>query len=119
MMKKPPEKRTATGLPENIAGLLCYALAFLSGIVFLVLERQNRFVRFHAMQSILVFGGLWVLYFFLRQLLSSIPVVAGVIGWVLIALAAALWVLLMIKAYQGIRYKLPWSGELAGRFAGE
>ena len=50
--------KTSTGLAENVAGMLCYVLCWISGVVFLVIEPSNKFVRFHAMQSILVFGGL-------------------------------------------------------------
>jgi uncharacterized membrane protein len=49
-------KKTATGLDENIAGLLCYVGWWVSGIIFLILEPKNRFVRFHALQSSIVFG---------------------------------------------------------------
>ena len=53
-------EKTSTGLDENIAGLLCYVLGWVSGIVFILIERENKFVRFHAIQSIVVFGVLTV-----------------------------------------------------------
>ena len=118
-MNKPPVDKTDTGLPEDSAGMLCYILFFLSGIAFLMLERRNRFIRFHAMQSILVFGGLWVLYFLVRQVFQSLPIVANIAGWVIGAIAIVLWILLMVKAYQGIRFKLPWWGNLADRYSGQ
>ena len=49
---------TATGLKENIAGVLCYVLGWVSGIVFLIIEPNNKFVRFHAFQSIIVFAAI-------------------------------------------------------------
>ena len=48
--------KSSTGLDENIAGLLCYVLGWISGLVFLLLERDSNFVKFHAVQSIIVFG---------------------------------------------------------------
>ena len=56
------EQKTSTGLQPNLAGLLCYILGWITGIVFLILEKENKFVKFHAMQSIIVFGGITVLY---------------------------------------------------------
>lgn|SRR5699024_1358722 len=52
------ETKTAIGLEENIAGLLCYLFTFVSGIIFLLIEKENKFVRFHAMQSLIFFGGI-------------------------------------------------------------
>ena len=51
-------EKTSTGLDENVAGLLCYVLGWVSGLVFILIEQENNFVRFHAMQSIIVFGAL-------------------------------------------------------------
>lgn len=53
--------KSSTGLEPNIAGLLCYILGWISGIIFFLIESENKFVRFHAMQSIVTFGGLTVL----------------------------------------------------------
>ena len=49
-------EKSSTGLAENVAGLLCYVLGWVSGLVFILIEKENRFVRFHAIQSIYVFG---------------------------------------------------------------
>ena len=48
--------KTSTGLEDNIAGLLCYVAGWVSGLIFLLIETENKFVRFHAVQSIIVFG---------------------------------------------------------------
>ncbi len=53
--------KTSLGLEENIEGVLCYLLGFITGIAFYLLEKENKFVRFHAMQSIIVFGALFIL----------------------------------------------------------
>jgi uncharacterized membrane protein len=84
-------------------------LGFVTGIIFLVLEKENRFVRFHAMQSIFVFGFLFIL----QMILSFIPF----IGWILMPivgiLALILWLILMMKAYKGEFFKLPIVGDMA------
>ena len=52
--------KTSTGLAENVAGLLCYVLGWISGLIFILIEPENKFVRFHAIQSIFVFSILTV-----------------------------------------------------------
>ena len=107
-------EKTSTGLQENVAGLLCYVLGWISGIVFILIEPENKFVRFHAMQSIITFGAINVVWLILRR----IPVVGIVFSWLLWALAIILWIVLMVKAYQGTRYKLPWAGNQAEKWVG-
>jgi uncharacterized membrane protein len=108
------KSKTALGIDENIEGLLCYVLGFITGILFLVLEKENRFVRFHAMQSIATF----LLLFVISMVIGFIPI----IGWVispLIGLAGLiLWLLLMFKAYKGEKYKLPIAGDFAEKQIG-
>ena len=105
---------TSTGLDENIAGLLCYVLGWLSGFVFVLLEQGNKFVRFHAMQSIIVFGAFTIVIF----VLNWIPVL-GIFFTVLLSIVAfVLWIVLMAMAYKGKLYKLPWAGNIAERWAG-
>jgi len=106
--------KISIGLEENIAGLLCYVLGWISGIVFLLLERENRFVRFHAVQSIVVFGGLTVA----EAVLSWIPYIGPFLSWISGILGFVVWIVLMVKAYQGTRYKIPWAGNIAERWAG-
>ena len=53
--------KTSSGMQANVAGLLCYLLGVITGIIFILIEKENKFVRFHAMQSIIVFGGLFVI----------------------------------------------------------
>ena len=105
--------KTSTGLDENIAGLLCYVLGWVSGLVFFLIEKENKFVRFHALQSIIVFGVL----FLAGLIISWIPIIGGVIGSLISVLALVLWIVLMIKAYQGEKFKLPWAGNLAEKNA--
>ncbi len=103
------EGKTGMGMEQNVAGLLCYLLGWITGLVFFLMEKENKFVRFHAMQSIMVFGGLTVI----SIILSVIPILGWIISMVLWVVAVILWILLMIKAYQNVWYKVPWVGNLA------
>jgi uncharacterized membrane protein len=99
---------------RNVAGLLCYVLGWITGLVFFLIEKENKTVRFHAMQSIIVFGAITVV----SIIVSWIPIVGYIIGVLLSILALVLWILLMIKAYQGGKYKLPIAGDMAEKWAG-
>ena len=108
------EGKTSMGLEPNLAGLLCYVLGWVTGLIFFLMEKENKFVRFHAMQSIVVFGAFSVVTY----ILSFIPFIGWIISGLLGVLAFVLWIILMIKAYQGERYKLPWAGNFAEKQAG-
>ena len=101
--------KTSTGMQPNIAALLSYLLGLITGIIFYVIEKDNKFVRFHAMQSIVVFGFLFVL----SIILPFIPVIGGIIMPILWITELVLWVILMVKAYQGETFKLPIAGDIA------
>jgi uncharacterized membrane protein len=105
---------TSTGLAENIAGLLCYVLGWITGIIFIVLEQKNTFVKFHAMQSLVTFGALSII----GAVFGWMPVIGGFVAWVCGVVSFILWIILMVKAYQGERFKLPWVGNVAERWAG-
>ena len=100
---------SSTGLEPNVAGLLCYLGGWISGIVFLVIEEKNKFVRFHALQSIVTFGALTVA----GALLGWIPYAGDVFGIIIGILAFILWVVLMVKAHRGELYQLPVVGQVA------
>ena len=101
--------KTSTGLEENVAGLLCYVLGWITGIIFLIIEPTNKFVRFHAFQSIIVFAILTV---------ANIIFTWIHIGWIIGIIGFILWIVLMVMAVQGKKYKLPWAGNLAEKWAG-
>lgn len=94
--------KTATGLPDNTEAALCYVFGWLSGLVFLLLVKDNKNIRFHALQSIVLFGGIQLL---------SIVLGISVVGAVLIPFvwlaAFGLWLFLIVKAYQGEKVELP------------
>lgn len=102
--------KTASGMDQNVAGALTYALGWITGLGFLLTEPSNKYVRFHALQSVIVFGGLSLLWF----IGMSIPPIGWFLAFVVIPpLSVVLWLLLMFKAYQGIRFKVPFAGEIA------
>jgi len=108
-------EKSSTGLEANVAGLLCYVLGWVSGLVFILIEKQSNFVRFHAIQSIYVFGILTVA----SIVFGWIPVIGPfVLRPLLGLLSLVLWIILMIKAYQGEKFKLPWAGDWAEKRAG-
>ena len=105
---------TATGLSRNAAGLLCYLGFWITGIIFLFLEPKDRFVRFHAFQSIVVFGMLTIA----SALLSWIPVAGIFFSSVIGVTVVILWIVLMIRAYQGVLFKVPIAGDIASSVLG-
>jgi len=103
-------ERTSTGLDANVAAALSYLVGFVTGIIFLFVEKENRFVRFHAMQSTLLFIGIVLL----DILLQIVPILGAlVVVFIIIPASAVLWLLMMFKAYQGEEYKLPLVGQMA------
>jgi uncharacterized membrane protein len=103
-------ERTSTGFPANVAAAASYFIGFVTGIIFLLTERENRFVRFHAMQSTLVFLGILAI----DVLLNLVPFIGAlVVIFVVIPASAILWLVLMFKAYQGEEFSLPVVGRMA------
>ena len=103
-------EKTSTGLEANLAAALSYLVGFVTGIIFLFVEKENRFVRFHAMQSTLLFAGIVLL----DVLLQIVPLLGAlVVVFFVIPASAILWLLLMFKAYQGEEFKLPVVGQIA------
>jgi uncharacterized membrane protein len=108
------------GLADNVAGMLAY-VTIIPAIIFLVLEpfNRNRFVRFHAFQSIF-FAVAWTVLWIALGVVGHIPVLgwATLLIWPLIGLGGLIiWVLLLIKAYGGQMFKLPVIGDMAEKQA--
>lgn len=113
---------TTSGLSENVAGLLCYLLGWLTGLVFLLIDKRP-FVRFHAAQSIVVFGGLFIIRLVLSFGLFGIHMYGFFSIWTLVSLLVSLvtlvaWVVLMVTAYQGKRLEVPVAANIAKSIAG-
>jgi len=111
----PPAAAAATeGLAENVAGLLCYAVAWITGIIFLLIDKRP-FVKFHAAQSIVVFGGLNIIQFALRFMhvflfSFGLSALIWLVGFVL-------WIVLMIKAFQHEMFRVPIAADIADSLA--
>ena len=104
-----PEAESSTGLSANVAGLLCYVGVWVTGIVFIVLEKKSVFVKFHAWQSIMTFGVLTVAYL----ILFWIPFVGWILSILIGILMFVLWLILIIQAGSGKMWKVPWAGDWA------
>lgn len=103
--------KSGTGLNKNTAGAMAYVLGPITGVIFLIIER-DAYVRFHAMQSIVVFVGLAILQFILGLTLFLLPFVplVGIVSFVL-------WLLLIYKAWQGEKWEAPFFGKFAKQLA--
>lgn len=130
MQNPPPGQpgKSSTGLDENIAALLSYVFGWVSGLVFFLMEKDSKLVRFHAMQSILfcvviaVLGiALWILTFvfllvgtLLPDIMGSLLALLGTLIWIIFSVALLIgWILCLVRAYQGQLFKLPVIGNMA------
>ena len=108
----PAKQNSSVTLDENILAALAYFFGYIGGFVVLLIEKENKFVRFHATQSIFTFLPLQVFVWVLRSLAA---------GQLLASPIWTLWlilvILLIIKAYNGEKYKLPIVGDLAEKYA--
>jgi uncharacterized membrane protein len=105
-------KKTSLGMDENIEAALSYFLGFLTGILFFLLEKESKFVKFHAMQSIAVFIALFVINMVLGIILT-ITIVGLFLFPLIYLIEVILWIFLMYKAYKGEKFKLPIVGDFA------
>jgi uncharacterized membrane protein len=115
----PPQPISAAGLTDNVAGALCYLLGFITGIIFLVIApyNQNKFIRFHAFQSIFL-NVAWIALWLVLGMLAVMTHGIGVLLYPLLTLAFfVLWLYMMFSAYNGKRVKLPVIGDLAEKQA--
>lgn len=123
-MSEPVSTSHGTGLAPNVAGALAYALGPVTGIVLLVVEPEDRFVRFHAAQSVVVSAAISVGAVAL-SLATAVLAVIPVLGWLVAALlyvafgaaTLGLWVWLMVQAYQRREWEVPGVGAWVRRLA--
>ena len=111
MTAKGPGSKSGTGLDSNVAAAIAYALGPVGGLLMLLLEKHDSFVRFHALQSIVTFIGIAVVHLMLRNL----PLLFWMASAPLILATIALWIFLMFKAIKRERYKLPVVGDFVER----
>jgi uncharacterized membrane protein len=115
-------------MAPNVAGLLAYVLGFITGIIFIVLEPYNRdkFVRFHAFQSIFFNVAIivfWIAYTIVSTVLGIVSfgilgIVMAILGLLIFLGILVYWVFLMYKAYSNEKYMIPYIGKLAAQQAG-
>ena len=114
-----------SGLAPNIASMLCYICMPITSIVFMLMEKENKDVQFHAWQAT-TFGVGWIVVVVALNILSMILVrIAGVLGVIMSILVPVLglgvfilWIICLVKAYQGERWKIPYIGDFAEKKAG-
>lgn len=120
---------TQTGLSENVAGLLCYVLGWVTGLIFLLIDKRP-FVRFHAAQSLVIFGALNIISIILTMGFVGGSVFGGAFSWstfgfwvsirnIVDLIAFIAWIVGMIKAYQHERFRFPIVADFADQIAGK
>jgi len=138
MQNPPPGQQSSTGLAPNVAGALSYI--WIVGLIFFFIEKENKFIRFNGMQSVL-YGVLWFVVMIVLVILSTVIAIisgvasaaagdaGGLIGMLLWLISMIVWlflplvwviglILCAIKAYQGKVFKLPIIGNMAEKIAG-
>jgi len=115
-----------SGMAENVAGLLCYVLGWVTGLIFFFIDKRP-FVRFHATQSIVVFGGLHIINIVIGAIFGMSLMMGGfgtfsgglLLYWLVGLVGFVLWILLMIKAYQGEKFRVPVAADIAEKIFGK
>ena len=100
-------KSSVFGLSENVASAFAYALLFVSGIIVFVMEKENKTVRFHGLQSTVVFLALAVV----RWVVGILPIIGGLLSWAVGLVIFVAWIFLMVMAYRGVMFKVPVIGD--------
>jgi uncharacterized membrane protein len=115
---------TSTGVEPRLSALLAYTAWWLSGLVFLVIEQQHRGVRFHAAQSVVLFGGLFLVIAVLSAISVGMLVVstaafqaARMVAYLVWIAAVGIWLVLMFRTYKGETWRVPFASDLAQRIA--
>jgi uncharacterized membrane protein len=119
---EPGPKSTSTGLPSNVAAAIA-CIPLVGGIIFYVLEKQDNFVRFYAMQSI-IFGGAWFLFsiasMIVHLIFGSVPAIGlflsllwGVVAMLVHIAFLVIWIVATVKAFTGVRWEIPYIGPMA------
>ena len=106
-------EETSSGLKENLAGLLCYALGIITGLFFFLTEKKNKFIRFHSLQAIF-FSVVWlILQVAITGVFSFVPFLFKIFLSLINLVGVIFWIILMVKAYRGEYFLLPVLGKMA------
>jgi uncharacterized membrane protein len=115
---------TSTGVDARLSALLCYTAWWVSGLIFLIIEQQHHAVRFHAAQSLVLFGGLSIVIGLLSVLSVGMLIVSGgafqaarVLVYAVWIAAVGVWLVLMYRTYHGQTWRVPLAAGLAARLA--
>ncbi len=118
--------QSGTGMSPNMSGALSYVLGLITGVVFLLIDKGS-YVRFHAFQSIIFNVALiafWIVYSIVFGILTMVPVIGvivGILGFLISMVVGlgsmVLWIVLIIKAAQGEKWKIPYIGDMAEGYA--
>ena len=118
------EETTSTGVDPRLSALLCYTAWWVSGLIFLIIEQRHRTVRFHAAQSLVLFGGLSAIIAVLSVVSVAMLMVSGgafqaarILVYVVWIAAVGIWLLLMYRTYNGQTWRVPVAGNLAAKLA--
>ena len=125
-------EKTALNLDPRVERVLCYVLGWITGLIFFFIERENRNIRFHAMQSIILFGALTILligisiislifmvaFAFVSGLAGIVSGFFGVINTLIGLATLAVWIFCLIKSYQDKNFRLPFIGNVADSIIG-
>lgn len=101
--------KSSTGMDENVAALLSILFSPITSIIFFLIEKDSKFVKFHALQS----GILALAFFILSFVLGLIPILGWIILFFLPLVVFVLYVIMLVKAYQGEWFELPFIGKIA------
>src|SRR5207245_11391004 len=119
---EPGPQSTSTGLPSNVAAAIA-CIPLVGGIIFYILEKRDGFVRFYAMQSIIL-GAAWLVFYIaaliVHGVFSAIPGIGGILVFfwqIIVALVfivfLVLWIVAMVKAFTSVRWEIPYIGPIA------
>lgn len=103
------KEKSTFGLDKNVACAMTYVLGWVSGLVFLLIEKKDKDIRFHALQSIIAFGAITVI----QIVVSQLPIIGSIISPIISLGCLVLWLVIMVKTYQGEKIVLPIVGPIA------
>lgn len=110
-----PNQKTSTGIQENLSCLLCYLFTWITGLIFFLVEKENKTVRYHAVQSIMI-GVCLIVVNIVTSILRIVPILGGIIAVVVGLATFALYIYLIVTAYRGTMIKFPIISEQAEKF---
>ncbi|MFA5148038.1 MAG: DUF4870 domain-containing protein [Candidatus Omnitrophota bacterium] len=104
--------KTTVGMDANLAASLSYVFGWVSGLIFFLIEKENKFLKFHAMQSIL-FAAAWTVIL----IVLGITVVGAFLIPIVGLIFFVVWIVLIIKSFSGEQFKLPVIGDMAEKYS--